>query len=92
MEQMYQVGMIGLLIWNMYAFLLMFWDKRQSVSKGKRISEKRLLWINFLAGGLGLFAGSHIWRHKTRKKPFPILLPMGATITVMIALFLFEKQ
>ena len=42
-----------LVLVNLYVFFLMYYDKRQAVKKGQRISEKNLLFMGIVGGGLG---------------------------------------
>ena len=88
MENLWHIAMEALGFWNLFTFFLMAWDKGQSKRKGWRIPEKTLIVLNFLGGGLGLFLGSRAFRHKTKKKPFPYLLPLGAIITLGIGALL----
>ena len=74
----------ALLGYNLLSFLLMGWDKFQAKRKGPRIPEKTLLAFTLLGAGLGAFIGSRTFRHKTRKSPFPVLLPIGALISLIL--------
>lgn len=55
---------------NLYAFILMGWDKCQAKKKGDRLSEKRLLGTALVGGSLGVYLGMRMWRHKTQKMSF----------------------
>lgn len=59
-----------LLFVNLFAFLLMGWDKRQAKSGAWRQSERSLLMVAAIGGSLGMYMGSKFWRHKTYKKNF----------------------
>ena len=65
------------LIINIVSFLLMGIDKRKAIKGKERISEKTLLLSAFLMGGLGSFFGAHVFRHKTQKLKFQLLLPLA---------------
>ena len=41
-----------------------------------RIPEAALLGAAFLGGGTGALLGMLLFRHKTRKAPFPVLIPL----------------
>ncbi len=66
-----------LLVWNGLTFLLMGFDKYKSIKGHWRIKESTLLAAAFAMGGLGSLAGSILFRHKTRKPRFRILLPVA---------------
>lgn len=80
-----------LLLWNLFAFLLMGFDKKQSRGKGQRISEKTLLGVAILGGGLGAFIGAKFFHHKTKKTAFKIILPLGCILAIAILGYLIYK-
>lgn len=74
--------LIALAIWNILTFLLMGYDKYQAIHNHWRVPEKTLLTAAFAMGGVGCWAGSYIFRHKTRKTVFRVLLPLAALLNV----------
>lgn len=62
-------------LWNIVIFLLMGVDKYKAQHDKWRISETTLLITAFAMGGVGSVMGGQIFRHKTRKRKFKILLP-----------------
>ncbi|MCS6622847.1 DUF1294 domain-containing protein [Roseibacterium beibuensis] len=72
-------ALITVLLANLLAFGLFWFDKTQARAHGSRVPERLLLTFS-LAGGLGAWMGQHILRHKTRKEPFRTLL--GVVIVV----------
>ena len=59
-----------LLAINIFAFLLMGYDKKLAKRKKSRISEKTLLMSAFLGGSLGSGIGMLYFRHKTSKNSY----------------------
>lgn len=55
---------------NFLAFAAFGIDKAKAERGGWRIRESTLLWLAFLGGTPGAYAGRHVFRHKTRKQPF----------------------
>ena len=55
---------------NFVAFAAFGLDKAKARRGAWRISEASLLWLAFLGGTLGAYAGRKAFRHKTRKQPF----------------------
>ena len=55
---------------NLVAFGAFGLDKAKARRGAYRISEASLLWLAFLGGTLGAYAGRSLFRHKTRKQPF----------------------
>ena len=70
--------------WNIVTFLIMGLDKLLAKRDKRRISEKTLLLTAFLMGGLGAWCGSKVFRHKTQKNKFKILLPVSILVNIAI--------
>ncbi|WP_027398668.1 DUF1294 domain-containing protein [Anaerovorax odorimutans] len=79
-----------LIIWNLIVFLLMGLDKYKSIHNKWRISEKTLLLSAFFMGGAGAFIGSLVFRHKTKKIKFKILLPTAVVLNFCILVYLIN--
>ncbi|MDF3001945.1 MAG: hypothetical protein K0Q48_2064 [Bacillota bacterium] len=70
--------------WNFVTFLLMGTDKFLAVKNMRRISEQTLLTVAFVMGGLGSLLGSILFRHKTRKWKFRLLLPVALLFNLSV--------
>lgn len=79
-----------ILIMSIIGFVIMGIDKRRSVYKVWRISEKTLLLIAILGGGIGSCIGMHIFRHKTKHARFTIILPLAGIIYILLLLMLIK--
>lgn len=77
-----------LLFINIFSFTLMFIDKRNSIKKRWRISEKTLLTSSIIGGSIGSLAGMKLFRHKTKHFKFKYGLPLMLIIHC-IFFFLF---
>lgn len=71
---------------NVAAFLLFLIDKIQSQTRGMRVPERLLHFASFLGGSVGALIAMHIFRHKTRKIGFQLILIV--LILIQIALIL----
>lgn len=83
------------LIINFLAFLIMLADKLKSATPGaERISEGQLFFLAVVFGGLGVYAGMLVFKHKTRKWYFivgiPLLIIQNITTIYLLFLFLFN--
>ena len=72
------------LIWNGIVFLLYGCDKQRARNDEWRISEKTLILCAFFLGGLGSGLGMLIFRHKTRRLKFRILIPISMVCNVVV--------
>ena len=78
-----------LIIWNVFTFLIMGIDKYKSKHQKQRIRERTLLLSAFAFGGFGSLFGSLLFRHKTKKLKFQILLPCAAIIQLILLIYYF---
>ena len=85
----YNMLVVGIVIWNVIAFLIYGIDKRRARNGEWRISEATLLGVAFLLGGVGSWLGMKVFRHKTDHMKFKIGLPLAVVVNaVMVAVIL----
>lgn len=72
-----------LLFISAVTYLAFWWDKRQAVADGWRISEARLLLLALAGGSLGAKLGQRRFGHKTRKEPFRTTLNLIIVLQVV---------
>lgn len=68
---------------NFIAFAAFGIDKMKAEAGSWRVQESTLLWLAFLGGTPGAYAGRAAFRHKTRKQPFCRYLHMIAVLQVL---------
>lgn len=70
-----------LLIWlgvlSTLALVLFGWDKLMAKKHRRRIPEAALLGCALAGGSAGAALGMAVFHHKTRKPPFPVLVPLA---------------
>lgn len=59
-------------------------DKRQATRGGRRVSERKLQWLAFCGGWPGAIAAQRLFRHKTQKMSFRIVLWLIVALHVAI--------
>lgn len=76
---------------NLISFLAMFYDKRQAINNGYRVSEKTLFTLALIFGGVGIYLGMLVFRHKTKHLTFKILIPVIICINISILIYIILK-
>ena len=72
---------------NVVSFLAFWLDKRYAVRQKWRIKESTLFAISILFGALGAVLGMLLFRHKTKKPGFVVLLPILALLQIVIVIW-----
>lgn len=80
---------IYLIIINLITFIVFGVDKRAAIKKRSRIRVSTLLTLSFVGGSLGGLIAMYLFRHKTKKLQFTLLLPL--MLILHIAAFLYIK-
>ena len=79
-----------LMIWNLVVFLVYGLDKGKARKGSYRISEKTLLLMTYVGGGLGAWAGGTHFRHKTQKKYFQLAWAIGVLIDALLIYWMWK--
>ncbi len=61
---------------NVAAFAVCAADKRAAVKNKSRVRESTLLALAFFGGAAGMYLAMLLFRHKTRKPKFSVLVPL----------------
>ncbi|QGG47622.1 DUF1294 domain-containing protein [Heliorestis convoluta] len=64
------------ILWNVIAFFLVGYDKRQAQKGGQRIQEKTFFYDAFFLGAAGVLFGLYFFHHKTKHRSFVIIIPL----------------
>ncbi|MDD2371511.1 MAG: DUF1294 domain-containing protein [Firmicutes bacterium] len=80
----FEIFVLIYLFWNVVTFLLMGIDKYKSIKGYYRVKEYTLIMTAFLLGGIGAFAGSLFFKHKTSKLKFRVLLPLAIIVNLVV--------
>ena len=76
MTEIVRLLLIWLGIMSILTLLLFGWDKLMAKLGRSRIPEAALLGAALFGGGTGALLGMLLFRHKIRKNPFPVLVPL----------------
>ena len=74
----------ALVLWNLAAFATYGIDKRAARHGKRRIPEKTLLLLAALFGAAGSLSAMLLFRHKTKKKKFTILVPLFLLVQLFL--------
>ena len=78
------------IIINIVSFVLMFVDKVRAVKHSSdRISEGVMFFWGAIFGSLGIYLGMYIFRHKTKKWYFKVVLPLLFFQNLVVLYFLY---
>jgi uncharacterized membrane protein YsdA (DUF1294 family) len=75
---------LALVALNLLAFALVGLDKRRAQRRQWRISERALLGAALVSGTVGAWLGVLVFRHKTRKAAFLVLLALASVVDAAI--------
>jgi len=75
------------LIINLLTFLVWGFDKLRAVQHAWRVAERLLLFLIIAGGAFGALAGMLLFRHKTRKLMFKVMIGLGCVLHLSILLF-----
>ncbi len=75
---------IYFIIINIITFIFYGYDKYCSIKKLWRISEYHLLGLGLIGGGIGSLLGMLLFRHKTKKLIFKILVPIFILLNILV--------
>ena len=70
------VGGLYFIVINLLTFLLYGLDKYKAIRQEWRIPERALLLMAFMGGAFGALSAMRIFRHKTRKGRFKLMIPL----------------
>lgn len=70
------VGGLYFIVINLLTFLLYGLDKYKAIRREWRIPERALLLMAFVGGAFGALSAMRIFRHKTRKGRFKLMIPL----------------
>ena len=72
--------------------LLIYGIDKKKARRGKwRIPEDTLIWLAVVGGSIGALLGMHLFRHKTQKRKFRILLPLILIAHLALAVYLLLR-
>lgn len=72
---------------SLVTFCVFRWDKRRAVRHERRVRESTLLWLCAVGGAAGGLLAMRIFRHKTKKKPFSIGVPLMLAAQTALAVW-----
>ena len=65
-------------------------DKVKAIRNSWRIRERTLFIVALIGGSLGCVAGMYLFRHKTKKPVFTILMPAIVCLHTIILIYIIK--
>lgn len=88
---MYVLGLvIYFFIINLFAIFLMKYDKVKAINNQYRVSEKTLFLIALILGGVGIYIGMYLFRHKTKHVKFTVGIPLIIILNILTIYYLIS--
>lgn len=88
---MYVLGLvIYFFIINLFAIFLMKYDKVKAINNQYRVSEKTLFLIALILGGIGIYIGMYLFRHKTKHVKFTVGIPLIIILNILTIYYLIS--
>lgn len=85
---------LGLVIYffiiNLFAIFLMKYDKVKAINNQYRVSEKTLFLIALILGGIGIYIGMYLFRHKTKHVKFTVGIPLIIILNILTIYYLIS--
>ncbi len=85
---------LGLVIYffiiNLFAIFLMKYDKVKAINNQYRVSEKALFLIALILGGIGIYIGMYLFRHKTKHVKFTVGIPLIIILNILTIYYLIS--
>lgn len=77
---------------NIYAFIVMGYDKIKAKLKRYRVTERFIMTLAFIGGSFGVLLAMLVFRHKIRTKKFfigvPVIIALHLILVFYVASFL----
>lgn len=77
---------------NVATFALYGLDKLLAAFESRRVPERTLHLAAFLFGSPGALAAMYVFRHKTRKTSFQLVLALLILLQVLILIYLLQRE
>jgi uncharacterized membrane protein YsdA (DUF1294 family) len=87
----WQIYLIWLATVSIITFVVYGYDKAQAKRNGRRVPEKHLHWLALLGGFPGGWLGRFLFRHKTRKGMFLLILVISTVLHLGLAGWLYFR-
>lgn len=85
---LYWFPILYIVVINIAAFLVMWWDKRKATKHQWRVAELTLQLLGAVGGAVGILGGMYKLRHKTQKRSFQAGALVGLIFSLIIYWFI----
>ena len=68
----------------------MKYDKVKAINNQYRVNEKTLFLIALILGGIGIYIGMYLFRHKTKHVKFTVGIPLIIILNILTIYYLIS--
>ena len=68
----------------------MKYDKVKAINNQYRVSEKALFLLALILGGIGIYIGMYLFRHKTKHVKFTVGIPLIIILNILTIYYLIS--
>ena len=88
---MYVLGLvIYFFIINLFEIFLMKYYKVKAINNQYRVNERTLFLIALILGGIGIYIGMYLFRHKTKHVKFTVGIPLIIILNILTIYYLIS--
>lgn len=84
--------LMGYILWNLCALLLVMADKRRARRAAWRVRERTLFLMAAAFGATGILLGMRMFRHKTCHRSFALGIPVLCLVNLGCGYFLWRQH
>lgn len=75
---------VYLTILNLFALILMKYDKYNAINNNERVPNKLFYFISILGGPIGIMLGMKFFRHKTKQRSYYLITVLSIIIWITL--------
>lgn len=87
---MLSIYILYIILLSIITFIMFYIDKKKAINNKRRIKESTLLFLSFIGGAIGAYFSRILYRHKTKKIYFSIIIYTFILIHILIFILIYR--